>query len=195
MDGGVCVDDGGIVKLFLQRNEQGIREAKAKYGNYCYCIAYGILRNRQDAEECESDTYLAAWNVIPPQKPNLLATFLGKITRNLSLKRIRADSALKRGGSMAVISLEELLECIPAGESFEERLQVQELADLISVFLRGLSDTERQVFVCRYWYCDTVQEISARYLFTQSKVKMMLLRTREKLRDYLKKEGVFREEE
>lgn len=188
------MDDGGIVKLFLERNEQGLREAKSKYGNYCYSIAYGILRSRQDAEECENDTYWAAWNVIPPQQPRRLAAFLGKITRNLSLKRVRTDTALKRGGSVAIISLDELKDCIPTGKSFEEQLQAQELADIISVFLRTLSETEREVFINRYWYCDTVKEISGRFGFTQSKVKMMLLRTRVALRDYLIKEGIFHEE-
>lgn len=185
------MDDRSIVKLFLARDERGLREAKAKYGSYCYSIAYGILRSRLDAEECENDTYWAAWNVIPPQEPAFLAAFLGKITRNLSLKRLRADTALKRGGNAATVCLEELSDCIPGGKSFEEQLQARELADLISTFLRCLPQTERQVFVSRYWYCDSVKEISERFGFTQSKVKMMLLRTRAKLREHLEKEGIF----
>lgn len=188
------MEDGRIVKLFWERNEQGLREAKLKYGNYCRSIAYGILRSWQDAEECENDTYLAAWNVIPPQRPSLLAAFLGKITRNLSLKKLRTDTALKRGGNVAIVSLEELSECIPSGKDFDEQLQAQELADIISVFLRDLPDVERKIFIERYWYCSTVKEIAARFGYTQSKVKMLLLRTRASLREYLMKEGIFCEE-
>lgn len=189
------MDDRSIVMLFLERNEQGLHEAKTKYGSYCRSIAYGVLRDWQDAEECESDTYLAAWNVIPPQQPTLLAAFLGRITRNLSLKKLRTNTAAKRGGNAAILSLEELSDCIPAGKSFEEDLQTRELADSISIFLRALPETQRKVFVLRYWYCDTVREIAGRFGFTQSKVKMMLLRTRADLREYLIKEGIFCEKE
>lgn len=189
------MDDGSIVRLFLERNEQGLHEAKSKYGSYCRSIAYGVLRNWQDAEECESDTYLTAWNVIPPQQPTLLAAFLGKITRNLSLKKLRADTAVKRGGNAALLSLEELSDCIPTGKSFEEDLKSQELADIISIFLRTLPEPQRKVFILRYWYCGTVKEIAGRFGFTQSKVKMMLLRTRAELREYLIKEEIFCEKE
>ena len=195
MDGGVDVDDQSFVNLFWERNEQGLHEVKSKYGNYCRRIAYGVLRNWQDAEECESDTYLAAWNVIPPQQPTLLAAFLGRITRNLSLKKLRTDTAVKRGGNAAILSLEELSDCIPAGKSFEEDLQTRELADSISIFLRTLPEIQRKVFILRYWYCDTVREIAGRFGFTQSKVKMMLLRTRADLREFLIKEGILCEKE
>ena len=184
------MDDQKIVMLFWERNEQGLQEVKSKYGNYCRSIAYNILRNMQDTEECENDTYLAAWNVIPPQKPMLLGAFLGRITRNLSLKKLRSNTALRRGGNEAILSLEELSDCIPAGKSFDEELQAQELADTISIFLCTLSETERKIFVFRYWYCASIKEISGRFGFTQSKVKMMLLRTRTQLRDHLVKEGI-----
>ena len=184
------MEDQKIVLLFWDRNEQGLQEAKNKYGNYCRSIAYNILRNMQDAEECESDTYLAAWNVIPPQKPTLLGAFLGRITRNLSLKKLRSNTAAKRGGNEAILSLEELSDCIPAGKSFDETLQAQELADIISNFLRSLSKTEQKIFVVRYWYCASIQEIAVDFGFTQSKVKMMLLRTRTQLREHLIKEGI-----
>lgn len=189
------MDDGRIIKLFFARDEQALREAKSKYGPYCRSIAYGILRNWQDAEECENDTYLAAWNVIPPQRPKLLAAFLGSITRNLSLKKLRSETALKRGGNAAVLSLEELSDCIPAGNGFEQTLQLQELADKISIFLRRLPETECNVFILRYWYCDTVKQIADRFGFTQSKVKMMLHRLRAELRQYLIKEGMLCEKE
>ena len=195
MDGGVVVDDRRIVMLFLERNEQGLSEAKNKYGNYCRSIAYGVLRDWQDAEECESDTYLVAWNVIPPQQPTFLAAFLGRITRNLSLKKLRTDTAAKRGGNAAILSLEELSDCIPAGKSFEEEIQAKELADTINKFLRNLPELECKAFILRYWYCDTIKEIAGRFGFTQSKVKMMLLRIRMKLREYLIKEEIFCEKE
>lgn len=183
------MDDQKIVTLFWNRNEQGLQEVKSKYGNYCRSIAYNILRNMQDAEECESDTYLTAWNVIPPEKPMLLGAFLGRITRNLSLKKLRSNTAVKRGGNEAILSLDELSDCIPVGKSFEETLQAQELADLISAFLYTLSEMERKIFVVRYWYCASIKEIADRFGFTQSKVKMMLLRTRTQLREHLVKEG------
>lgn len=184
------MDDQKIVMLFWERNEQGLLEAKSKYGNYCRSIAYNILRNMQDAEECESDTYLAAWNVIPPQQPTLLGAFLGRIVRNLSLKKLRSNTAAKRGGNEAILSLEELGNCIPSGKSFDEALQAQELADTISAFLHTLSEAECKIFVLRYWYCASIKEIADRFGFTQSKVKMMLLRTRTQLREHLIKEGI-----
>lgn len=184
------MDDQKIVTLFWERNEQGLLEVKSKYGNYCRSIAYNILRNMQDAEECESDTYLTAWNVIPPQKPTLLGAFLGQITRNLSLKKLRYNTAVKRGGNEAILSLEELADCIPAGRSFDEKLEAQELADIITVFLCNLSEMERKIFVVRYWYCASIQEIAQRFGFSQSKVKMMLLRTRRQLQKYLVEEGI-----
>ena len=184
------MDDLKIVTLFFDRDEEGLQEAKNKYGHYCRSIAYNILRNMQDAEECESDTYLTAWNVIPPQKPTLLGAFLGRISRNLSLKKLRSNTALKRGGNEAILSLEELSDCIPAGKSFEEELQAQELADMISTFLYTLSESERKIFILRYWYCVSIKEIAGQFLFTQSKVKMMLLRTRTQLREHLVKEGI-----
>lgn len=185
--------DSQIIDLFWERDEMGIQEAKHTYGNYCYSIAYNILNCPQDAEECENDTFWMAWNVIPPQRPTLLAAFLGKIARNLSLKRLRANTALKRGGGTATISLDELSGCIPTGQGFDERLQAQELADVISAFLYGLPQKERKVFIRRYWYCESVRMIAESFNFSESKVKMMLLRTRKKLQNHLIKEGVFHE--
>lgn len=188
------VEDKQIVALFLERDEQGLRAARDKYGNYCYSIACNILDDRQDAEECVNDTYLAAWCRIPPCEPVCLSAFLGKIARNLALKRYRENTALKRGGGTVTLSLEELSGCIPTGHSFDERLQAQELADLISRFLRSLPETERRIFVRRYWGCESIGDISQKCGFSQSKVKMMLLRTRRKLQTYLTEEGIFYEE-
>lgn len=183
--------DEKILELFWDRNEQAIMETQLKYGKYCYMIAYHILRDFEDAKECENDTYFSAWNVIPPQKPMKLQAFLGKITRNLSLKKIRGKTAEKRGGGEATLSLDELCDCISDSHDFQENLQAEELAEILNAFLRNLPQTERRIFLCRYWYCDSITEICKQFGFGQSKVKMTLSRTRQKLLKYLEKEGVF----
>ena len=185
------MDDKTIVELYWQRDEQAIAQTRDKYGRYCYAIAYGILHSAPDAEECENDTYLAAWNAMPPHKPTLLKTFLGKITRRISLDRLKRQTADKRGGGEVPLTLDELHECIPDHASIDEKLLTEELAQAIDAFLRTLDDDTRRVFLRRYWYFDSVAAIARRYGFGQSKVKMMLHRTRQSLRDYLEKEGIF----
>ncbi|MBQ8408686.1 MAG: sigma-70 family RNA polymerase sigma factor [Clostridia bacterium] len=184
------MDDNKIIELYFARDEQAISETKAKYGKYCLKIAYNVLGNYEDAEECENDTYLGVWNAIPPTRPQMFSAFIGRITRNLSLKKLRARVAEKRQGSEAVISLDELGDCVPDGQSFDEGLNEKELAEIISLFLRSLNVTERKVFVCRYWYCDPISDICSQFGFSQSKVKMMLLRTRQKLSTYLQERGI-----
>jgi RNA polymerase sigma-70 factor (ECF subfamily) len=187
--------DHEIVGLLWARDEKGLAGMREQYSAYCYGIAYHILQDRQDSEECENDTYLAAWNAIPPERPRILGAYLGGITRNLSLKRLRQRSTQKRGGGEAVLSFDELMSCVPAGQSFEETLQTRELARLLNRFLYTLPEQERRVFLCRYWYCDSILDICRRFGYGKSKVKMMLLRTRKKLSEYLQKEGVFVAEE
>lgn len=184
------MEDKDIVALYWAREEQAIDETKLKYGRYCHSIAYNMLHNREDAEECVNDTYLGAWNSMPPHKPELLPAFLGKITRNLSLKRWRCETADKRGGGELPLVLEELQECVPSGSGVDEEIQVKELAGIIDTFLRGISEVERSVFISRYWYTDSVADICSRFGYGQSKVKMMLSRTRKKLLDKLEKEGI-----
>jgi RNA polymerase sigma-70 factor (ECF subfamily) len=150
-----------------------------------------VLGNREDAEECENDTYLGVWNTVPPTRPKVFSAFIGRITRNISLKKLRAKTADKRRSNEAIISLDELGECIPDSQSFSNSLDESELAEIINSFLGSLNATERRVFVCRYWYCDSVSDICKQFGFGQSKVKMMLLRTREKLSIYLNERGVF----
>lgn len=186
--------DDQILDLFWERSEQAIIETKAKYGRYCYTIAYNVLHNSEDAEECENDTYLGAWKIIPPQRPGNLPAFLGKITRNISLKKLRAQTTEKRGGGEATVSLYELMECIPDAHGFEDDMQAEELAGILDSFLRAMPQNERRVFICRYWYCDSITDICEQFGFGQSKVKMMLSRTRKKLLAYLQKEGVLYEE-
>ena len=185
------MDDNKIIELYFARDEQAITETKDKYGKYCLKIAFNVLGNYEDAEECENDTYLGVWNTIPPARPQMFSAFIGRITRNISMKKLRSKTADKRQGSEALLSLDELGECIPDGQGFADSLEEYELAEIINSFLNSLNTTERRVFVCRYWYCDSIADISNQFGFGQSKVKMMLLRTREKLSAYLNERGVF----
>lgn len=184
------MEDLEIVELYWQRNEEAIKETSKKYGNYCYTIANNILYNNEDAQECVNDTYLGAWNAIPPHHPNVLSTFLGKITRRLSLNKWREKNAIKRGNGEAALSFDELEECIPSNSSIKEELALKELSEAINIFLETLKADERKVFVCRYFYFESIDEIAFRFSFTPSKVKMMLKRTRDRLKDYLIGKGV-----
>lgn len=182
------MDDQAIVQLYWNRSEAAIAETDRKYGHYCFSIAHNILNNTEDSQECVSDTYLAAWRAMPPKKPAILSTFLGKITRRLSIDRWRTRTAYKRGGGELPLALEELGDCA-GGETPEAALQRRELALRFNDFLSTLPETERSVFLCRYWYLDSVGKISETFGFSQSKVSTMLHRTRKKLRSVLKKEG------
>ena len=184
------MEDSRIIDLYWERDEQAIHAAASKYGNYCYSIAYNILRSREDADESVNDAYLGAWNAMPPHRPNSLRTFLGKITRCVSLKKWRDEHRDKRGGDEVSLALEELSECIPSNTSVEESVMAEELSERINRFVGTLAPTERRVFLCRYWYLDSVGKIGTDLRFSSSKVKSMLQRTRAKLRAYLEKEGV-----
>ncbi len=183
------MEDQKIIDLYWQRSEQAIVETDTKYGGYCYSIAYNILTNREDSEESVSDTYMAAWQSMPPKRPGILPAFLGKITRHLSIDRWRRKTADKRGGSEVSLALEELEGCVSGMESVEDRLQRKELTVLINRFLDSLPETERNVFLCRYWYADSVQDVADTFGFSVAKVNSMLYRTRQKLRRQLQKEG------
>lgn len=178
------MEDSKIIDLYWNKDEQAIAQTQVKYGHYCYSIAYHILYDHEDAKEIENDTYLGAWNAIPPHRPNMLSTFLGKITRRLALNQLRKRDAIKRGNGEVAVSFEEL-ENVMGVEDHEE----SELTQILNDFLSTLSKDERKVFVRRYWYFDSIQDIADDFHFSQSKVKMMLKRTREKLSKKLKKEG------
>lgn len=183
------MDDERIIELYWQRNENAISETKAKYGKYCYSIAYNILKSNEDAEECENDTYLEAWNSVPPQKPKILSAYLGTITRRKSIDKWRKKTAEKRGGGFQ-LSLDELENYLSDDKGICDEIIAEEMAKKISEFLRTLPEKECNVFLRRYWYFDSITEICNRYGYGQSKVKMMLKRTREKLFSYLEKEGM-----
>lgn len=184
------MEDSQIVALYWARNEDALAETAAKYGRYCFQIAYNILSSREDADESVNDTYMSAWERIPPHEPAVLSAFLGKITRRISLNRWRNKSRKKRGGDEVILALEELRECIPSSEDVERRMEQRELSRAIAQFLAGLAETERNVFVCRYWYLADVKTISKAFGFTESKVKSMLHRTRIRLKAYLTQEGL-----
>lgn len=185
------MNDSQIVALYWERDEQAIAETRVKYGQYCYAIAYNILRHNEDAEESVNDTYLDAWNAMPPHKPAILSTFLGKITRRISLDRLRRNNAEKRGGGQVALSLDELMECVPDGKSIDDHLCAEELSKHIDSFLRSLPSAQRSVFICRYWFFDPIADIAKQFGYSESKVKTMLHRTLKKLRTYLEKEEVF----
>ena len=184
------MDDTQIVELYWARKESAIEETEAKYGSYCRSIAGNILQNQDDAEECVNDTWLGAWNSMPPHRPSVLSTFLGKLTRRISIDKWRRTTAKKRGDGQLPLVLAELEDCISDGKSIEEETEQKLLAEVISAFVKSLPETEQKVFLCRYWYMDSVSAIATRFRFSESKVKSMLSRTREKLRVRLEKEGL-----
>lgn len=184
------MDDNRIIDLYFSRSENAISETSIKYGKYCYRIAFNILCNSEDSEECVNDTYMKAWNVIPPQRPNKFSVFLGKITRNLALDKYKFYRAKKRQGDSSALVFEELKDCIPNTSATEDIIDNVILAEILSKFLASLPTETRKVFVRRYWYFSSVKEIASDYKMTESKVKMMLSRTREQLKKLLEKEGV-----
>lgn len=184
------MEDSQIIDLFFARSEQAIQETDTKYGGYCYSIAYNILTNPEDSEESVSDTYLSAWNAMPPRRPPALAAFLGKITRHISIDRWRKRQAFKRGEGQMEIALEELSECVSGAESAEDTAMRKEIQASLNRFLGGLKETERSVFLCRYWYLDSTEEIAEKSGFTVSKVKSMLYRIRKRLHAHLEQEGL-----
>ncbi len=184
------MDDKRIIDLYWKRDETALSETKIKYGTYCRNVAYNILRSTEDTDECENDTYLAAWSAIPPARPDPLRAFLGRITRNIAVKRLRAQGALKRGGGDVLLPFEELSECVPDGEGMESIIDKRELAATIDAFLLSLRPADRKAFVMRYWYSNDVKDIAKALHSGESRVKMMLKRTREKLRAYLAERGI-----
>ncbi len=183
------MDDKKIIDLYWKRSEQAISETESKYGRYCRAVSYGILADKEDSEECVNDTWLKVWNSIPPDRPERLAPYLGKMTRWLSLSRLRANNSLKRGGGELPLVLEELAETLDSGFNTEKQLEIKELNHVIRELLDQLGKDERDIFLCRYWYVLPISKIAAKTGFSESKVKTMLFRTRKKLLRKLKEEG------
>jgi RNA polymerase sigma-70 factor (ECF subfamily) len=187
------MEDSNIVELYWTRSENAISETAKKYGRYCHSIARNILFNKEDADEAVNDTYLGAWNSMPPHRPSVLATFLGKITRRISLNKWRYQNRDKRGGGEVALALDELEDCIASKAVLEQEIETKELGEKIDTFINTLPETERRVFVCRYWYLDQISAICEQFGFSQEKVKSMLFRTRKKLLEYLITEGYVNE--
>lgn len=185
------MDDLKIIELFFDRKECAIAETERKYGCYLSKIAYNILFDTEDSEECVNDTYMKAWNTIPPQKPKILRTFLGKITRRLAIDIFRRKHAEKRGYSEYALSLSELDECIPDKYSAESEFEYNQLSESINLFLASLSKENRDIFVCRYFYSDSIKEIASFFGTSESKIKSSLFRSRKALKDQLLKEGFY----
>lgn len=183
------MEDSQIIELYWQRSERAISETEQKYGNYCRSISYRILKDEEDAKECVNDTWLRAWEHMPPQRPTLFSAFLAKITRNLSLNRYEKQNAARRGGGEVAVVLEELEECVPAGGGVEESVDLKQLTALLNRFLGQLGEENRRLFVLRYWYLYPVKEMAARCGMGQSKVKMRLMRMRDDLKGLLEQEG------
>ena len=183
------MEDHAIIELYWAREEQAIAETEKKYGAYCRTIAQNILRDQQDTEECLNDTWMKTWNSLPPQRPHVFPVYLGTITRNLCLNRLRSASAQKRGANKLNMAYEELQESVPAAGSVEDAVSARELGRLLDRFLRTLSEKECCIFLRRYWYMDTLSQIARRCHMTDGGVKATLHRTRKKLKAYLEQEG------
>lgn len=183
------MDDEKIVQLYCERNEQAIQETANKYGNYCNSIAKNILGNNEDAEECVNDTYLNTWNSIPPHKPKILSTFLGKIVRNLAFNKYKHDHADKRGGGELPLVLDELAECVSGNENIADAFVMKEIVSAINEFLSTLSEIKRNIFIRRYWYTESIVDIAKSYDMESTAVSMMLNRIRSKLHNYLIERG------
>lgn len=183
------MEDAQIVGLYWARNERAITESSGKYGAYCNAIAHNILFNQADAEECVNDTWLRAWNAMPPHKPCILSTFLGKITRNLSFDRYKRIHREKRGGYNMDLVLDELGEVVSGYDNPEEQMQEKELKEEIDRFLFSLSEEKRHMFILRYWYADSISDIAARFGQSEGNVSVILSRVRKKLKLHLVKGG------
>ena len=181
------MEDSKIIDLYFERSESAIQETQSKYGRYCYYIAYHILYDDSDAEECVNDTYLNVWNAIPPQRPKDFRSFIGKITRNLALNRYNYNNAQKRA-SVFDVALDELNNCV-LGKDFSIEDEVI-LKEIINRFVGSLPKKNRIIFLQRYWYFCPIKDISANLGITENNVKVILHRVREQFKNYLKKQGV-----
>ncbi len=180
-----------LVKLIWKRDESALPAMENEYGDYIFKLSLGILGNARDAEECLNETLLAAWNSIPPNCPEDLRTYLAKLARRISISRARKNYSQKRISSEAMVSLDELDDCLTVGLTLDEELDAERLAALIDRFLRSLDETERNVFMRRYWCSEKVVDIAKSYGFSEGKTKMMLQRTRNKLRKFLESEDIY----
>jgi len=184
------MEDKEIIDLYFERSESAIAETDKKYGAYCNTIAYNILQNSEDTEECCNDTYLKLWNTIPPERPSYFKAFIGRITRNLAINMYDRNKAQKRGGGSVELCLDELEECIP-DNSDPYVSEDSVIRDCLDSFLRKLPSEPRNIFIRRYWYMDSTSEIAKRFGVKETKVRVSLKRTRDRLKVFFEKEGIF----
>ncbi len=184
------MEDRDIIQLYWQRKEEAIAATAEKYGSFCHSISYRILGSHQDAEECVNDAWLGAWRSIPPQRPDPLSTYLGKIVRNLSLNRFKRYSTQKRGKGQTLLVLSELDDCIPDENGLEQMVERHILAEAIQRFLQAQPEQKRSIFIRRYWHLYPIREIAAVFGFSESKIASILLRMRRELKKHLQKEGI-----
>ena len=184
------MEDAKIIDLYWARSQQAVAASEEKYGPYCHTIARRILDREEDAEECVNDTWLRAWNAMPPHRPGVLSAFFGKLTRNLSLDRWRRNKAAKRGGNQVEIALHELEDCLPDRRSPDENLEAWETAALISAFLRRQPQLDRVLFVRRYFHLEPLDSLAGRFGLSAGQVKSRLHRMRQRLKAELEQEGV-----
>lgn len=183
------MDDKDIIQLYLDRDQCALSETAMKYGKYCFTVAMNILGNKEDAEECVNDTYLSTWNAIPPAMPTIFSSFLGKITRNLAFNKYKYNHAKKRGNGELMLVLDELAECVSGIDDVEQESDRQKLAATINSFLETLPSKKRNIFICRYWYSDSISSIAQRYKMTESNVSVTLSRLRSRFKEYLLERG------
>ena len=186
-------EDEQIIDMYWAREQEAITETADKYGKYCGTIAWNILYNSEDCEECLNDTWLKAWNAMPPQRPTKLQIFLAKITRNLSFNRFNARSAEKRGGGEIILVLDELAECLASETDVASEYEAKELGQCIRSFVRLLSERDGNIFVRRYFFTESISQIDRKYGLTENNIMVILSRTRKKLKTHLIKEGFFSE--
>ena len=183
------MEDNQIIELYFSRDESALTETANKYGTFCLRIAMHVVNVREDAEECVNDTYHAAWNQIPPIRPDSFKAFLGRIVRNFAISKYRAMHARKRFNGLEVM-LSELKDCIPSTESVEQEIEAKELTEYINAWLAGLKPEDRALFVCRYWYGDEVRDLAKRCGVTGTRMTQRMLRLRRKLKAFLEEKGV-----
>ena len=183
------MDDRQIIELYLNRDEKAISVTSDKYGKYCFSIANNILGDRQDSEECVNDTWLGAWNSIPPHEPSSLKLFLGRITRNISFNKYKENNRKKRGGGEVTLALEEIADVVADVSDVESELEERAFIATVNRFLGSLRERECNIFIRRYFHADSVKRIALSYYMTESSVSKVLARTREKLKKHLRSEG------
>ena len=184
------MEDQEIIGLYWDRDQQAIVESQSKYGGYCHSVAWGVLGRREDAEECVNDTWLHAWNAMPPQRPSILSAFFAKLTRNLALDRWRRNRAAKRGGGQTELALEELGECLSGGSGPEQELEERETAAVLSAFLRRQPELDRNLFLLRYFQLESIASLAGRFHMGEGQVKTRLYRVRQRLKRALEEEGI-----